>query len=505
MATLTIAYNDPALTMAGYFTLGTQLSTPVMQWVSNRGDTRFQFTGTQLELQTANAFGAGTCFVTIDGGAPVSATIPSGSVQWVVLATGLADTTHTCVIARWNTSCGLVRSPMFRATGASPAFARLPGFEGNVTVLGPTSAPYIKPDSGVVSLSNNQGFPSLYYFQWECASITFRARCAGLKVYMFVAQSTYVLTIDGVDQTPVVLPTTSPDQYTWMTIATGLDDTAYHVYTLRRIYAFGSTLFAYQVLPNSTTGGDLDTAYRPVSPTQRVLGFGDSITSAYTATSDSRIGHVFQLAKALGQEGMNRGISGTTAHNFGSGGSQFTTNSGEFRVGTDVSSVTPQPTAVIDLYGTNDLGTNLPSFGGGATAETQTQFQTSLYNIYSNILTALPNCTILALGILDRSETMSAYNSTSAALRIAFNNAKAAAVAQIQAAFPGSHITYIDTTGWITVTPGAFGTASVDSNDGLHPNASGYTKIANKLLVYMRTRFRRFDMDSGMFGMGSRM
>jgi hypothetical protein len=94
LPTLTIPYTDPSLTMAGYFTLGTQLSTPVIQWASNRGDTRFQFTGTQLELQTANAFGAGTCFVTIDGGAPVSATIPSGSVQWVVLATGLADTTH---------------------------------------------------------------------------------------------------------------------------------------------------------------------------------------------------------------------------------------------------------------------------------------------------------------------------------------------------------------------------------------------------------------------------
>lgn len=532
---LTAAYDDPALIMGGFTnTSNTFGSETVLRPDGLNTEFRTIFTGSQIEVRAYNYNESSTLKVSIDGGAYSTVTMSkniTGSAsltqvsgwQWITLARGLSDGPHT--ISFYYTSApnfsGYSYAVDFlRVTGSSPAFAREPAYEGTAYSLTGGSLPAgiiaNKQTKLVTGAASTQGYTGYFHYNWSNAEIRFRAKISSLKIWGFGLTQDWLLTVDGVEQpiehiesSTVISPTGSSWGWNTNDAITGLDDTAYHDYTLQSVNQFSpgggqywtQLLFVHDSDANGEGGLDQTATPEPFA-TDLLTTFGDSITQqTFTLTSgggiiDTRFAYGWKIAEALDLQGVNRGISGTTAHNFtGSSAAQYTTNSGEARVAAQVTAIAPQSQAYIDMYGTNDLHT-LAALGGttpsGSSAVTAESFQTSMENILTNILSTYPTAKILVGSILESSDANNSSNVTYGidsarnVARLSFNASKQAAVATASAAYPSANIQYVDLDGLLTVTSGAVAvTPSDDLVDGLHPTEAGHIKIANKFIPYV--------------------
>jgi hypothetical protein len=137
----------------------------------------------------------------------------------------------------------------------------------------------------------------------DCA-IQFRAQCSQIGVWAGQNGNAYRLAIDGVLQPIVELPNNG--EYGEATLATGLDSTAEHIYTIWGVDP-QSLLSVWAVL---TAGGPgVDTTYVPPAPNYRV-GYGDSITYGAFVGGDSTQGWYFQSAQLCGWTPYNLGVVG---------------------------------------------------------------------------------------------------------------------------------------------------------------------------------------------------
>jgi hypothetical protein len=496
-ATATAA--DAAILTLGYFQVTTVFGRSMKIWSTVDALMRFAFSGSQVEVLCVAFDGGGIAKPSIDGAARGS--ISFGAAQtwtWVPIAS-VTDAAHTMNLNASGTIAGVDATggqAIFRVLGATPSITRETGLAGTPTLLDGTASPYVRINSGLPS-GTASNYPTMRFAQWSDGKIKFRAKCNTIRLWgLMGAASRFAVSVDGVAGSTATYPNPSGTDGTYFlgTIATGLDDSAYHEYEINTVYNFGTT-FLYEVLASSATGGDIDFTTPPAAyPSNALLIAGDSI-GAGTVLSDGRLAYGQKLAAAAGLDIANRAISGTTEHNFvGASQGSYTTSSLEARVHADVTLSYGAPvTLYLDQDGTNDLSLMVsPNQPAGATVLTPSAFQTSVYNVWNDVLTTFPTARIWLMGILERSDGNNSadatygVNSTMNQNRLALNSAKQAAGVALKAAYPLADIRYVSLDGKLTTPSAALssgGATNVHYVDGLHITDAAYTQIVNNVLV----------------------
>jgi len=257
-----------------------------------------------------------------------------------------------------------------------------------------------------------------------------------------LSPSRIVLTQDGVDIATITPPGTTGG-YELITLATGLSGS--HEYEIKMIDS-GHPTDIYAVLVDA-----LDT----VAHTARAMDawYGDSIVLGTVAgvTYDARLHSAYILAHGLGRSAIRVGVGGSKVVNYGRDNTA------------NITGLPQAATRVFVPYGVNDM----QAYTGAGDITT---FQASYQTMLANLRTGLPSARIYALGIFPVASAIA-----NSAQRSAYNTAIAAAVTAIADA----NIVYRSTDGWIDPTIG------VDTIDGLHPNTSGYAKIAAALALVL--------------------
>lgn len=421
-------------------------------WGGQNTQVRGAFTGTQLEayffLSAADSFE-----ISIDGGAYAALTLTAGAWGYQVVATGLTDALHTFIL---RTPAGqdpyIDTDTSFRVTGAAPAMSTPVSFGIQKVLADGAVSPYVAAEAGLVSTSE-AGYPNMLVTAWTDSSITFRAKCATLSLWMFCYSPATKITLsqDGVDIATITPGITF--KFELVTVSTTLDSTTEHTYSISVDYP-GWSVYALM-----TTGGTGLNQTTPISARNMFAFYGDSITMGDPGTgNDSSLAYAHRIGALQSVAVANRGIQGTTVKNFGG-------NSGEVRYA-DITGLplgTLIRTAI--LYGVNDM----QQIGG---AETTGQFTASYTNMLNGIIAgtsgAVPIDCLSILPIISVTpNTLAAWN--------------ACIVAAIAACSRPSRCTYRDVTASICVNVGASSNYTDPNNDladGVHPTSSGYAKIA---------------------------
>lgn len=416
---------------------------------------------------TINAFGVWK--VSIDGGAESNIGDNSGHVVNSSIFSALSDTAHTVSMRAANdvfidqdstdtTHCS------FSLTGAAPAISAAFGF-GTQRILSGNA--YITKDVGYISVSQN-GYPCYVTPAYAGPSLRFYATCSVIKLWTYGNGQKFRLLIDGVDQATVVAAG-SGGQWGWLSIASGLDNAAEHLYEI--ISTVGAVTYAYALMTTGGTG--LNTGKTPASR-KTVAGYGDSITSASAqGYADTQSSYVQQIGLTKDWNILNAGISGSKVQ-----------DSGSVRT-SDITGLSPQPDYCFVLYGTNDW------VSGG---RTPSQLQADFTTMMQALIDGTTNTIFYVLGILPRTgqtqATIDTYNT--------------AIIAAIAATSPNARITYVNTKVWNMASSAYTSGGSFDSTnfeDGLHPNPTGYIFMRDKLLLLFVTgQFNRLclSMDIGI-------
>lgn len=204
--------------------------------------------------------------------------------------------------------------------------------------------------------------------------------------------------------------------------------------------------------------------------TNKMLGYGDSITAGFNA-SDAAHRWLNLINATLGYTLINAGISATqlqnTVQNSVSTIGAAADNNGQDTLASRVTAL--HPTKVFVLYGLNDLRLN-------DVAYTTAKYQASLDAVVSALLATGIGASNIYLGsppyIPVASYALGApYDGGSTVKHQAYRDA-VAAVATIYST------RYIDVYGWMI----AHGGDTLISVDGIHPNDSGHAAIANAFL-----------------------
>lgn len=206
---------------------------------------------------------------------------------------------------------------------------------------------------------------------------------------------------------------------------------------------------------------------RPPVRTRRIEIVGDSITAGYKINGggsyeapgdhDARATYGWLLGEKINAEVRLIAITGNgVVHNFGAGPDQKPMPAfyPELHRGYN----TPndwswQPQFVIVNLGTNDLGPPAPTDPG--------TFQSAYSNFLATLRKFNPGATILAL---------QPFGITNGTLVVYPNETRAAVESRRQAG--DTRLIYIDTAGWL---------GAGDFTDGVHPNANGNRKAADRL------------------------
>lgn len=387
--------------------------------------------------------------VSVDGGAETTIGDASGHVVSASVFSGLSDMAHTVSMraigdafvdqdSTDSTHC------TWSVTGAAPAIGAASGF-GTQRILSGNS--YIAKDQNYTSTSNN-GYTLYVSTAFAGPSLRFYATCSAVKIWTYGNLQKYRLYVDGVDQATVVSAGNS-GQFGWLTIASGLDSAAEHLYEV--ILTTQNASYVYAVMTTGGTG--LNTGKTP--PARSLLAaYGDSIVAASAqGYPDTGSAFIQQLGLLKDWNVFNSGIAGSKVQ-----------DSGTTRTA-DITGLLPQADILFVLYGTND------AFAAGRTT---TQLQAD-YTTMLNALTAgASNMVIYCLGILPRNDKTQAQIDP-------YNTAIQAAIA---AASPNSKIHYVDTKAWNMASSAYTSGGSFDSTnfaDGLHPNPTGYLFMRDKL------------------------
>ena len=364
---------------------GSQFATPfsfggeqIQQIVGTNAELRVKFTGTQCELRI---YGDGHTWTwTIDGGGTQTAS-PSGStMQWLTVATGLSDTTHTLVVKPMGNYIGW--DSILRVTGASPAISAPTGY---------TNPQFGFTASGVTR-DNSQyrtGSVEGYVGVTDHGSCRFKATTSEIKIWnRYDSNSPIGLVIDD-DITTLVRQNPSSG-WGWTTFS-GLDGTAEHSY--RFIIPGGVYFYNFMAAGLNTTA---------LTPYPADYWQGDSITaSSNIANGDAAPNyHIYYAIKA--KRGWQiEALAGATAS---SQGISWDTHPG---------TASPTPDRVILAWGRNDIGESSPTWTSAITT------------IITQIHSDLPTKKLVWLGIFDTSSTVSTrgpYNTDLSNTITAFSN-----------------------------------------------------------------------------------
>ncbi|MES2058166.1 MAG: GDSL-type esterase/lipase family protein [Pseudomonadota bacterium] len=380
--------------------------------------------GTALFVQVL----AGNYTVQIDGAAPSVITAPAGWT-FVSLFSGLEDSPHRVKIK----GPYIEADTTFRVIGTAPSLSRPPDVPNYYPV---TVAPY----SGYIAIEGAVTNQGLYaagdnQYSWALPSgcgLRFAATTTSVRLWTYNGGCPIVLLQDGIE-VATVLPATS-DQYQIVTLWTGPLGT--HEYEIQFI-SVSQSVFVGGILVDTLVA----TAH---APREVDAYFGDSIVqgNALPSQLDARIMDPYILAKATGRVSTRRGGSGAKV-------------SPTLRDLTSwITSLASVPTRVFVTAGANDMFQSVPV----------PTFQADYTTLLANMRAGLPAAKIYARAILPVAST-----ATNSAARPSYNAAIAAAVAARVTA-GDTNVVYIDTDGWII--------PATDTVEGVHPNASGYAKIA---------------------------
>src|ERR1043166_6072827 len=284
---------------------------------------------------------------------------------------------------------------------------------------------YVQPEGGIAKGSLHSA-TAWGTGTWTDGAIRFRATCSTIEIDVYKNGQKIRLSIDSVDQGSAVTLASS-SAYGYVTVATGLDNAAEHEYLI----SWGGNDMAVKNLRLTGTGAN--TARLPA---RKVLaGFGDSITAGDNTETgtDSTASWLHKVGVLLNYQVVNRGIH-----------SNEVVGQGENRT-TDITGLVPHPSAVIVLYGTNDVADPQP----GAT------FSASYTNMLQKLQAGLPGVPILNERLLKLSN-----GDTS---RDAFSTR----ISNVVSALANPLIVY---------RQGMW--AAYDGTNGVHPSASQCTTIA---------------------------
>lgn len=438
------------------------------QFVSNSALIRLKITGTSA---TAQLYGNNTTAaqISVDGGAWVTPTFP-GAAAWyfIPIFSGLSDTAHDVRI-RSNSFSGLYidKDNAWQVTGSTPAVALPTGYttsnQYQLAYTYASSSGDVAGRTGILDYTQRDGgrdymavagYTNIASFAWLDQSVRFKATCTQIDAVPFQNSGSGAIKVyaDGVYKN--VFNFTPGEGDNFVTLATGLDGSAQHEYTLTFTNNQGSPLNVEFIISVITIGGTVNVTVPP-QPKPHDIFFGDSITQGLIGTSgDSSLSWASLLSVLRGTVPHNRGISGSTVT------ANPGYNPGVNRV-SDISAALPTGTNVFILYGTNDMN----QVGGGTI--TPANLQSAYATMLTNILSGLPFVgSIYCLGILNRYDfTQSQIDPWNTAIKNAITSVGS------------SKISYTSMNGVINTTAG------VDTSDGLHPNQQGYLKIVYYLYV----------------------
>lgn len=389
-------------------------------------------TGVSAQLFTGNYT------VEVDGGAPTVVAGPGGSTWgFVSLFSGLSDAPHRVRISQ---AVPYDSDITFRVSGTTPSLTRPTDIPTGYPLLQAPYSGYIAADG----VSANDGSFGGSYAQrvWlvGCGfGLRFSATTTSVRIWLFEGFSTgrLVLLQDGVEIADVQPPSTA-GRYELFTLATGLSGS--HEYEIKAISPTVPT-YIHDLFVDT-----LDASAHTELPCDAY--YGDSIVAMGSSLlTDARLGDAYILADSLDRAAVRVGVGATGV----------SVNGGNLAIkyGRDntakITGLASVPTRVFVCYGVNDM------FYGVALATFQTDYVTML----TALRAGLPSAKIYCRAILPQ------YRNTNAD-RLLYNARILAAVT----AMADANIVYVDTDGWISTSPG------VDLVDNVHPNASGYAKIA---------------------------
>lgn len=451
MATTVFPYNQAGIIYGGRWTVQATGTFPngartYLTAVGSQID--FTATGTDIVLPHTYIATGITVTAVVDGGAPQTLT-PNNADGSYTLLTGGTDTAHT-VTLHTPGSAGWYVSTVnaVQVSGAAPAISVTPALAGTAyKVLDTTFAANSRVEGGYVPQSYGAS-PSLLIALWQDAKITFKAKCTTITIWTYQVGQLFNFVVDGVAGTPVTLPSNST--YGWVTLAAGLDATTVHEYDIVSTTLWtGASSYIDAVILGGGTG--LVTNSYVARPT--VAFYGDSITDGYILSPAFTSAWAYVAAQALQRQNYNRGINASPVYGSGTAGEARTT---------DITGISPAPTDVVILYGTNDI----------AGSVTQSQFTTAFTAMLTSLRSGLPSANLWCLGILPRADAHVGQPATyNGYMQTAITNAAVGAI-------------YIDTSTWIN-------TGTDLSPDNLHPNLSGNAKIATKVIAFLQPAVAR--------------
>jgi len=278
-----------------------------------------------------------------------------------------------------------------------------------------------------------------YAQTYSLTAIQFRAQTSSLALWAGLGNGTsnrYRLAIDGVLSPTVTGPAVGA-LWVPVVLATGLDDTAEHVYT---IWAADPTwIDIYSILTSGGTG--IDATYEPPTPNY-LVAFGDSITQGSYATGDATAGWVFDLCRTVAMIPCDLGIVAESYADLAANPSKLD----------DLKAAVAGQPLLLTMMGVNDLD-------GVAGSETVEQFQTNVASYLAAVRGADANVKHVVLGIQP-------YSGGNVDQRAEWNAAIAAAITA-----SGDPKTVYGGT-LETLDP------SSDTVDGIHFNAAGASTFA---------------------------
>lgn len=427
------------------------------------------FYGTQLEVQLFSTTVANPFEASIDGGAfaTISGLAANSTWTWVVLGTGLADGPHSFTLRFLNQAGtnAIDTDSSYRVTGATPRMVTPTAYVGtNTYVLSSTTQILQEGNSwsnyAGAGYTNNALLASTQTATVQTAigdsGLRFRAIASTVWVWGLNDTAKYKLRVDNTEPFATVT-TTATGKYGWIQLATGLDATAVHDYTIYAVHPGTSAAIIYQLM----LAGNLSQTIP--SPRPLLAAYGDSKTAGYTGTGDSSLGYVHRLALSLGYGIANKAVFGTQLTGAAPAG-----NARE----NDILNLTQSPCAIVWAYGSNDA----------ANAVTAATFGTAAQTELTTFNTKFPQATIIVVGLTPRV-------SLSETLVSQYNAAAKAAVDAIAKA----NVIFIDPNAWglSGTTYGADWTTNY-GDAGTHENSAGYGLWVNNLQPLTPRVYARF-------------